>query len=316
MLIIRYFRFSICFLALFHSIVLFSQKPKTIKGRSESKHIVINGTSKQGKLINFPDLVIKDQKFSDLNGNNKIDAGEPSTINFKIFNKGVGKALDVQVRANDDDTIVQNIEFDKNIIIGEIKPGEEKSVTFNLSPGLDIINGYFNIRISVTEGSGFDAQPIDLRIETLKLPEPFIKVTDAIFSTETGGKIQLNSPVNLKVNVQNIGKGEAKNVKTVFLFQNPNCILLSDSSFYIGSLKAGESKELDFIFMPNRRFLLDTIKIKVHFNEMYKKFVADTVLSVSLTQLLVATNKAKVSGLKQEQLDLQTLPPKLGTDGK
>lgn len=316
MLIIRYFRFLICFLTLFNSIVLFSQKPKTLKGRSESKHIVINGTSKHGKLTNFPDLVIKDQKFSDFNGNKKIDAGESCTINFKIYNKGVGKALNVQARLNDIDTILQNIEFDKNIIIGEIKPGEEKSVTLNLSPGLDIINGYFNIRIAATEESGFDAQSIDLRIETLQLQEPMIKVTDAIFSTKTGGKIQLNSPVNLKVNVQNIGKGDAKNVKAAFLFQNPNCILLSDSSFYIGSLQRGENKELDFIFMPTRRYSLDTIRIKVHFSEMYKKFVADTVLSVSLSQLLIETNKAKVSGLKQEQLNFQDLPLKPETDGK
>ena len=314
MLIVRCFRLLICFLLLFHSIILFSQKPKIIRGRSGSKHIVINGASKKGKLVDYPDLVIKDQKFTDFNGNNKIDAVEPCTITFKIYNKGVGKAENVQIRANDNDSILQNIEFDKNTILGEIKPGEEKSVTLNLLPGLDIINGYFNLRIVVTEEHGFDAQPIDLKIETLQLLEPMVKISDAVFSTEKGGKIQMNAPVHLKVNVQNTGKGDAKNVKASFLFLNPNCILLSDSSFNIGLLKKEENKVLDFEFMPTRRFSLDTIKIKVHFSETYKKFVVDTVLSVSLSQLLIETNKANVSGFTHEQLTIQPQILKPETD--
>jgi hypothetical protein len=292
-----------------------AQKAEGIKGQSTSKHIEVGNAPKTQSVKAMPNLIIKDEVFKEVNGNNMIDGGEQSSITFNISNIGAGEAKNVKVLVSLKNGEIKGLTYNNSVLIGNIKGDATKAATIKLDAGMDIPDGFADFKIEVIEEVGFDAFPLEMRVETRAFQPPLVKVTDAVFSTADGGKIQLNYPITLKIIVQNIGRGDADNVNTVFTFPNPNCILLGDSNrFDIGKLKSGESKALEFLFTATRRYTYDKLPVGIDISEKFSKYAIDTTVSVGLTQNLVATNKVVVTGIKQEQQDVQIASLSAETD--
>jgi hypothetical protein len=260
-------------------------------------------SKKQVKVL--PDLVIKNEYFVDVNGNNIIDAGENDSIKFKLENIGKGDALNIRITGSLKNPLT-GLDFHPVIDIGNIKGEEGKEITLPIHSDTNLINGIAEFKIEVIEERGLDAFPLEMKIETQPFQAPNILTTDAQFSTEDGGKIKLNYPISLKVIVQNIGKGSAERVKVNFSFVNDNCLMLGEAdSFALGTLKKGESKQLEFLFTATRRYTLNEIPIKINLSEILQKYARDTIVSVRLDQDLIAKNQVIVQGIKTTDTEVQ-----------
>jgi len=283
-----------------------AQTDQVITGQSPVKKIKAGKTRSTQSIKTLPDLVIKDEVFTDPNGNNTIDAYESCTINFKIENLGKGVAKNVVTKIAVKNKEIQGLSFDPAKNIGDIGAGEVKEVQINLTGSSALTDGIAEFKIEVLEDLGFDAFPLEMKIETHPFLPPNLVLADAVFSTEDGGKIKLNYPIQLKVLIQNIGNGDAKEVGVGFTFNNPNCLLLGETDqFPVGTLKKGESRELNFLFTANRRYTSTEIPIAVKISEGLGKYARDTLVRVNLEQNLVAQNNVVISAISTSSTVVQ-----------
>lgn len=288
-------------------LVCLSLNAQVISGKSESKKIVVTtSTNKVAYVKEVPDLVITGEQFEDENGNNIIDANEKCRIRFNVDNIGKGLAQKVSVRASTKTEKMNGLSFTAQVDLGDV-PGEtKKEVIIQISGGVNLAEGMAEFVIEVREAMGFDAFPLEMKIETRRFASPKIVVADAAFGTEEGGTIKLNYPITLKVIVQNIGQGDASGVYAEFQFPNLNCVVLGETNrFDIGRLKRGESKELDFLFTATRRYESKDIPVKIDLGESLNKYAKDTVMTVSLQQELVARSAVVIAGITTPADDIQ-----------
>jgi len=287
-------------------LITFEAQPQINSGFSASKKIkagkrqVVTRTMKT-----VPDLIIKDEIFIDPNGNNIINGNERSAIKFKVENLGSGIAKKVNIKVSLKNRQIRGLDFFSAQEIGDIQPNESKEVNVPLFGNMELEDGIAEFRIEVIEDQSFDAYPLEMKIETHPFEPPRLVVADAVFSTESGGKVKLNYPIQLKVLLQNMGKGEANGVGLAFTFPNPNCVVLGESDkFTIGTLKPNETRELDFIFTANRRYTDPEIPVRVDIIEIVGKYANDTTLNVRLDQSLVAQNNVVINAIATPATEL------------
>lgn len=292
-------------LLMLFSCVVFSGFAQENSGKSQSKKITFK-REQSGGIHELPDLIIKEEKFIDENRNKIINANENCSISFKVENMGKGLAQNVKVRASLKSGDKLGVEFDEIIDLGNM-PGEtETEVSIPIKGTFNNQDGYVEFSIEVLEIRGFDAFPLEMKIETRAFSEPMVVVADAVFSTDDGGIIKLNYPINLKVLVQNIGAGVARDVRVRFELTGSNCIFLGDMDvFDFDFLHSGETRELDFLFTATRRYTQSEIPVQVDISESYSKYAKDTLLNVGLEESLTAKNQVVISGLSTSATDIQ-----------
>lgn len=274
-------------------------------GKSEAKKITFK-KEQEGGISSLPDLIIKEEQFIDQNKNKIINANEDCRISFKVENIGEGTAQAVQVRASLKTENTPGITFDEKIDLGDIEGETEREVTIPIQGKLNTADGYAEFLIEVMEARGFDAFPLEFKIETRRFAEPDVLVADAVFSTEDGGTIKLNYPINLKVLVQNVGSGEARDVSVKFNLPSPNCVFLGENNQYdFEYLNIGETKELDFLFTATRRYTGTQIPVQVEISESYGRYGQDTTLKVGLEETLTAKNQVVITGLPTQQTEIE-----------
>ena len=155
--------------------------------------------------------------FSDSKGclpNNTIDAGEQSRITATITNKGKGTAFDVKLNTECDFSCV---EFDKVIDIGDIPPGESRTLKVKLYGQLDLKDGIAPFLLQCTEKRGFDSEKIKLNIPTAHLEKPDIVIADykindgktGLASGNGNGIPENGETIELTAFVKNNGVGRA-----------------------------------------------------------------------------------------------------------
>jgi hypothetical protein len=298
----KYIIASICLLVTLQGM---TQTENKISGKSITKQITFKKNVNTNVVRLLPDLQITDQVFIDPNKNNLIDADENASLNFLLKNVGQGEALDVSVKITLMSGPITGLEFSQNLNLGAIYPTQSQVISIPIKGRSDLVNSTAKFKIQAIEKNGLDATPFEMEIQTKEFSKPEVVVADAVFSTEGGGKIKLNSPINLKVLVQNIGKGEAKNVKAEFVLENTDCLALDVNSFNIGTLKVGESKELNFIFTATRRYTFDKIPVLVALSENYGKYAERKSLSVGLEDNLKVNTAVVIKGIETEQTTVE-----------
>jgi len=290
----------------FSSIIVIAQEKQVIRGKSSMQVIRIGQERIAKKVKEIPDLVIKDEVYSDPNQNNMINANEESEIRFEIENLGEGTAGNVVVRVSLKNDYINGLNFTKEIIVGPIYPSGSKGVSIPISGKMNLEDALAEFKIEVREASGFDAYPLEMKIETHSFEPPDVIVADAVFSTRDGGNLELNQFINLKFIVQNTGKSEAKNVKVKCMLPNGDCVLTGETDiFSLKDLEPGSSKELDFEFVATRRYTERDIPIRIVVDESYGKYGQDTTLKVSINQTLLAQNKVIIAPIISADLTFQ-----------
>lgn len=278
---------------------------QVISGKSETKKVTFTKTERS-VVTKLPDLVITGEKFTDENQNNFIDATEKCQISFNVDNIGEGVANSVNVKLTLKNPSLKGLEFTASLPLGDLQGNSSKTVTIPVTGNMSLQNGIAEFVIEIQEERGLDAFPLEIKIETKTFASPKVIVADAVFSTEDGGLIKLNYPINLKVIIQNIGQGDARNVVTEFKLPNANCIFLGEKNrFEIGNLNRGATTELEFLFTATRRYVLTEIPVLIDINEALNKYGRDTTLQVSLEQNLTARSEVVISGISTVSPDIK-----------
>ncbi|TSA25043.1 MAG: hypothetical protein D4R67_10865 [Bacteroidetes bacterium] len=278
-----------------------------ISGSSSSKRITAGKAPVVTKSVKaIPDLIIKNEEFLDPNKNNIINGNERSSIRFRIENLGAGTASKVHVKVSLKGREISGLSYLRTYQVGDIMGGETKEITIPVQGSRDLEFGTAEFKIEVLEELGFDAYPLEMKIMTRPFEPPRILITDAVFSTLTGGKVQLNAGIQLKVLLQNIGKGDAQDVKIRFNLPNPYCMFLGDTvAIYVGQLRSGETREFDFDFLATRRYAENTIPVQIFLNEAMGRYTRDTTVAVRLDQNVVAKNQVEFKPVIVLQGDIQ-----------
>lgn len=291
------------FIFIFLAIAVVGQG-QVISGKSTIKRVSVK-KPKQEVVTKIPDLVITGEKFEDENKDNFINAGEKCNISLSVENIGEGVARSVAVKVAEKSGLT-GLYVRKAIQLEDINPNSAKQVLIPVEGEMNLQDGTAEFYIEVVEERGFDAFPLELKVDTKKFASPDLIVADAAFSTEDGGLIKLNYPINLKVIVQNIGEGEAKDINVKFSLPNAYCVFLGEqNSFQREHLDRGESMELEFLFTATRRYNLQDIPVAIDLSESYGKYARDTVLSVGLEQELTARNEVVISGIETAPTGIQ-----------
>ena len=292
----------IILIMLFFAVVTNGQ---VISGKSEKKKITYIKI-KRSIVTRLPDLIITGERFIDENQNNYINANEKCQISLNVENIGEGTAQDVKVKISLKNNELTGLSYEKLISLGDLQGNNSELVTIPIQGNLELENGIAEFKIEVMEKRGLDAFPLEIKIETKKFASPNVIIADAVFSTEDGGLIKLNYPITLKVIVQNIGEGYAKDVVTEFKLTKTNCIFLGkENRFELGNLDRGETRELDFLFTATRRYTLNEIPVLIDLKESMNRYTRDTTLYVSLGQKLTARNEVIISGIATTSPDIK-----------
>ena len=235
----------------------------------------------------LPDIVLVNEIFSDDNQNNLINAGENTHISFDIPNLGVGIAHNVEIHMSISNELY-GLQFPAVTRVGDINPGDTARVELSISGDMELVSGLAEFKIEARERNGFHAFPLYMKIETMEYYPPDVFFADFEFSTEGSDKIRMNYPINLKVIIQNKGRGEASEYKVQFKFINNYCLNLTENPegvFDVPVLNSGEYEIIDYLFIITRAYEYETIPIKLSILDGYKH-VKDTIISVGLQEAL------------------------------
>ncbi|MBM3435437.1 MAG: hypothetical protein FJY07_04360, partial [Bacteroidetes bacterium] len=229
---------------------------------------------------------------------------QPECGKYRRREKGTASKVNVKISLKNQG--LKGLTFGNTFPLGDLTGNSMKNVTIPVSGDQTLSDGMAEFVIEVQEERGLDAFPLEIKIETKKFASPKLIVADAVFSTEDGGLIKLNYPINLKVIVQNVGQGDAKNVVTEFKLPNANCIFLGEKNrFELGNLARGATSELEFLFTATRRYVLNDIPVLIDINESLNKYGRDTTLSVGLEQKLTARSEVVIAGIQTRTEDIK-----------
>lgn len=262
------------------------------------------------KPVSPPLLVVENILFKELKGNKNsiLDVNETAEISFTISNIGKGTAYQLQFLTIDNSMIsgidYYNLQAFENLY--QILPGEKNTISIPISGTMQLQSGKANFEILVKEGNGFNADLFRISFNTQKFKSPLITIADYKFTSNEEGKIKLGYPVTLNLVIQNVGQGEASDVK--INFSNPvNVYPGSNQIISLNSLKPNESKSITYDFFASKIYSAPTIPIEVNATESYSKYGEKKIISVSLEQSLTKTQEIDVNGQYEKLIQIDKI---------
>lgn len=225
---------------------------KEKRGKYDVSETAYVPTAKQ----ELPQLgIIVDKELDDSDGlspNGMLDGGENAYMNLTIKNLGKGRADKTRLEIASDN---RSIEFDKNVDIGDFKPGEEKQVRILLHAGYYIDNGKAKLSLSLKEDRGFDSKTKPVLIQTVKWRRPEIKIvsvdindgTTGLSNGNGNGKLENGEDIELTVLIENQGVGKAVKVN-LFAEKITSGIQWKKDSVAIGDILPGRREKAKLAF--------------------------------------------------------------------
>jgi len=261
----------------------YRKNSESIKGHSEIKYLEIKGMFFPPKLTatSGNDIKLKDNEGNEIN---VLNAVQPAKLVFTVENFGMGEAYDVTILTQEQNGL-RGLDFAKKISLGTFKKSESKVVEIPISTSIDLTGGVAKFYIEVKEQNGFGADPIEVNISTKPFLEPKVVVADYKFTTEKGGAAKKGEKIFLEAYIQNIGIGDAKNVRVGFL--SPKGVYsITEEVFNIDKLKSGEHTKFSFEFVTNNEYRDTSITIGINLRESWGRYAKSKDVSVGINQEL------------------------------
>lgn len=218
------------------------------------------------ELFMPPELYV-DIDFSDANDNKILEAEEQGMIKLTLQNRG-GKSDAVSVSVNPTKDY-RGLTFDTRLTKTSIAADGSATLEFPIAAGIDIPTDSLEFAIKVSEPLGYDIDATLMlstyEYQKAKMSLQGVSIIDAgkglrALNGNPDGKVQKGEVVKALVTLQNIGHGEANNVRYSITTTNPNVYLMTDSgmsrqlSGSIDSFLAGEAKEISFRLSANNNY--------------------------------------------------------------
>jgi len=200
-----------------------------------------------------PDLTAS-VRFYEPSGNKILDAEENGAIVVTVENKGKGDAYEVVANVSASKRM-KGLYFEDKVTIGTIPAGGSATARVKLSASTNIPTARAKLTIDIREANGFDAEPVRVAFGVKAFEPPKLVVADIGIDDQNGNsRVEPMENVSVKVRVQNVGYGDASNV--VVDVENGRNVFIGGEGkthFKIGTLKAGEFRDVEFMFYTNRR---------------------------------------------------------------
>ncbi len=213
--------------------------------------------------------------FNEASGNNVIDGGEKVGLTVEIENKGNGTAKDVQVILSGSQALVSYL--GKKKFAGNIKPGEKKRVEFETVVPVDVPAETALIKIEIKEKSGvspYEQRTLKVAMRPAEVKEtveiiseaPHLIYTMRLKDQNNNRVLEGGETVVLTVKIENRGGGAAKDVR-VLLSGNRTLVGYLGEKKFVGDIKAGENKTVQFKAVLPSEIPAETAKITVEIEE-------------------------------------------------
>ena len=273
----------IYFLILCISQVVFSQT-----GKSGFKQIYI---SKVPRPTAPAQLIVTNIQFDDAagNANQLLDAGESAAITFTLKNTGNGDAYAIQCEIINS---VSNpaLQYNSSQTIGNLESGTSVQVTLPIRASESLLTGKTLMSLRITEGNGFDANPVNIEFETEKIKLPEIQISEYLYEPKNKeGKLTIGESHLLKVQLKNIGDGPLQDVTIEVL--TPNQVFHTGMNQYrYPQIQTGAGIILQHEFFSNRQFNEASIPIRILTTGNGGKYRKEEVVQIPVSGVTTATN--------------------------
>lgn len=288
--------------------------------QSVTSEVVTFSIEDVSELFMPPELYV-DIDFSDANDNKILEAEEQGMIKLTLQNRG-GKSDAVSVSVNPTKDY-RGLTFDTRLTKTSIAADGSATLEFPIAAGIDIPTDSLEFAIKVSEPLGYDIDATLMlstyEYQKAKMSLQGVSIIDAgkglrALNGNPDGKVQKGEVVKALVTLQNIGHGEANNVRYSITTTNPNVYLMTDSgmsrqlSGSIDSFLAGEAKEISFRLSANNNYSHSGEYLPIYISVQEDKDFGN--LASSIIPIPLGTAPAKpiivdIQGEKDKLLALQ-----------
>lgn len=172
-----------------------------------------------------------------------------SGLSVTVTNAGPGDAYAVRLRL-DVRAAAPGVTLPAEVAFGDIHPktSATRLVLFSLAEGST--GGQVKALASVTEGNGFDTEPVLLDLEAASLRRPALELGGASLQ---GGSLKPGETARLSVSVRNTGNAGAIGTNVTLRLGGKDLFMSGEPLMALGDIAPGQSKEAVFEFFVNKR---------------------------------------------------------------
>ena len=269
-----------------------------------------------------PDLKIASLKLTEPSDNGILDAGEKGRLTVVLRNAGKGPAFGVSLTLEADKAL-KGLRLNEKGYIGQINPGEEKTVEDDITALEDIQSADLNVKATLVESSGFDSQPLIISFKTKELIPPLLQVAKVDIEDADGRRvITKGKEAIVTLTVQNAGEGASRGVVITAEPGDANIKLYGDSTVKIGDLSPGESKKAVFSVAVTARYN-GPKELPLHFNikEERERFSVKPDMTFALNEEAPDVKVVKVEAreaptARRENIEDINIPPVFSEEQK
>lgn len=255
-------------------------------------------------------------KFIDDNNNNILEAEESGYILLEISNRG-GKADNVKVTVTPADRSY-GVDLGQSVINTYVDKNSSTEVHVPMTASLNVPTGFTKFNIVVSEPMGYDINATlelsTFEFQRAKLNLNGVEISDSGVDTKPyngnpDNKLQNMDVVRATVMIQNIGDGEAKNIKYTISSQDPNIRLLTMSGYArsidgeVPDMLVGQTNEISFRLSPNAHYTHKGDYIPVYLTVTEDKGFGNIVskqIPIPFDAATVKPEMVKVEGNKEK----------------
>lgn len=219
------------------------------------------GKRRFAKSGQAPELSMGDIALVEANGNGILEYTDDPSLTFEVKNTGKGQAYNLMAKITLSDQVA-GLTVQENVLIGNLDKSSSRMITIPLAADQNLESSTTKVTIDIVEANGHEANPKSISIQTKGESHfAYLMVKDLSFSSATG-KAELNTPITMKVMMQNTSQGTAKDVAVKVLLPE-NVIAVDKLVSRIPEIPAEGLAEVSFEFYAKEEFKGDKITPQV-----------------------------------------------------
>lgn len=230
-----------------------------------------------------PELSLERLFLEESNQNGLVEYSDDPSLSFVVKNAGKGQAYNLMAKITLSDQIA-GLTVQREVIIGNLDKGASRNISIPLATDQNLESGTTTISIAIADANGNATKTESITIQTKgESHYAYLMVQDVSFSS-ANGKAEVNTPISLKVMLQNTSKGMAKNV-AIKLLLPPNVMAVDKLKNVIPEIPAEGLAEATFEFYATDAFDLDKLVPQVIIQGAFSN-IEDQSFEVTMNEAL------------------------------
>jgi len=249
-------------------------------------------------------LDANDISFEDEDGNGIINANEKCTLRFTLRNGGQGEGLNLQAKLTGTGSM-QGVKFAPSTPVNKVFPRQQVNGSISIQSAMNTVDGKVVLELEIEEPNGFNADKVQIELQTAAFAAPNIKVVDyTLASADGSSKLELGKPFILQLLVQNTGQGDASDVKIQLPLPENTFFMNGEEFTIIERMAPGEVKSLEYELAMNKKYMSSELSLEAKISESYNSYAQPWRGKFALQQNL-ASQRMVVEGKKDSPRSIQ-----------